>query len=351
MEWLPSRLVLQNDEVYTGLSPDWQKDIFCGEVVFTTGMTGYVESLTDPSFAGQILVFTYPLIGNYGVPKKELWESLKVHARGVVMNEISPFFSHHEAEMSLLDFLRSQNVPLITQVDTRTLTRRLRSNGVTLGAITHAELPVNVFTNYHECSLVKEVSIKEPLQIGSGEKTIIAVDCGMKENIIRCLQKFPITIKRVPWDYDYSEENFDGVFLSNGPGNPAECQATIEILKKALEKKKPVFGICLGAQILSLAIGASTYKLLYGHRGQNQPCVETTSERCFLTSQNHGYAVDATSLPEGWKVSFRNLNDNSVEGIEHLFLPFFAVQFHPEAAPGPTDTSWLFDKFYEMINQ
>jgi carbamoyl-phosphate synthase small subunit len=349
MEWLPSRLVLQNQEVYTGFSPNWQQGIFCGEVVFTTGMTGYVESLTDPSFAGQILVFTYPLIGNYGVPRKELWESSKVHARGVVINELSPFCSHREAETSLIEFLCSQNVPLITQVDTRTLTRHLRSNGVTLGAIARAEFSSAIFTTYCEDPLVGQVSIKESVTIGFGKKTIIAVDCGMKENIIRCLQKFPVTIKRVPWDYDYSEEDFDGVFLSNGPGDPSDCKKTVEILQKVLEKKKPVFGICLGAQVLALAIGAKTYKLLYGHRGQNQPCVEIKSERCFLTSQNHGYAIDETSLPKGWRVSFRNLNDGSIEGIEHERLPFFAVQFHPEAAPGPVDTQWLFDKFYEAL--
>jgi carbamoyl-phosphate synthase small subunit len=183
------------------------------------------------------------------------------------------------------------------------------------------------------------------------QKLIIAVDCGMKENIVRCLQQLPARIKRVPHDYDFTEEAFDGVFISNGPGDPARCTKTIAIIKKALAVKKPVFGICLGIQLMALAVGAKTYKLKFGHRSQNQPCFYVPTGKSFLTSQNHGYAVDEKTLPKDWQVSFKNLNDNTVAGIEHKTLPFFSVQFHPEAAPGPVDTQWLFNKFFEILNK
>jgi carbamoyl-phosphate synthase small subunit len=184
---------------------------------------------------------------------------------------------------------------------------------------------------------------------GKGSKKIIAVDCGMKENIVRCLTSLDATVVRVPYDYDYTKEEFDGLFISNGPGDPARCTATIEILKKALEMKKPIFGICLGSQLLALAAGASTYKLRFGHRGHNQPCQNSQNKHCVITSQNHGYAVDEKTIPRGWRVSYRNLNDGSVEGIAHESLPYFSVQFHPEAAPGPTDSHFLFEKFYKLL--
>jgi carbamoyl-phosphate synthase small subunit len=345
---IPSRLILQNGEVFEGLAPGWQKDTFFGEVVFTTGMTGYVESLTDPSYAGQILTFTYPLIGNYGVPAHTEWESRRIHARGVIIGSLSPFFDHQGAEQSLLKWLEEQKVPLLTGVDTRALTKRLRVDGVALGAIISDETPKH-FLDPNLTHLVAEVSVKKSEIYGKGLKKVIAVDCGMKENILRCLLQFPIEVKRVSHDYDYSEEEWDGVFLSNGPGDPTLCTETVRILKKAMQKKKPIFGICLGTQIMALSVGANTHKLRYGHRGQNQPCVDLSSERCYLTSQNHGYAVEEKSLPSDWQVSFRNLNDQSVEGIAHRTLPFFSVQFHPEAAPGPVDTLWLFEKFYELL--
>ena len=344
---IPSRLILQNGEVFEGLAPSWQNDSFFGEVVFTTGMTGYVESLTDPSYAGQILTFTYPLIGNYGVPASTEWESARIHARGVIIGSLSPFFDHHEARLSLLGWLEEQKVPILTGVDTRALTKRLRVDGVALGAISK-ETP-NHFLDPNLTHLVAEVSVKKTEIYGKGKKKVIAMDCGMKENILRSLVHFPMEVKRVPHDYDYSEEEWDGVFLSNGPGDPTLCAETIRILKKAMQKKKPIFGICLGTQLMALSVGAKTHKLRYGHRGQNQPCVDLSNERCYLTSQNHGYAIDEKSLPAEWQVTFRNLNDQSVEGIAHRTLPFFSVQFHPEAAPGPVDTLWLFEKFYEML--
>ena len=346
---VPARLVLQNGEIYEGLSPDWCREDLFGEVVFTTGMTGYVESLTDPSYAGQILTFTFPLIGNYGVPEQALWESSKAHLRGVVLSEISPYCDHFQASKSLETWLREQKVPFICQVDTRALTKSLRTQGVALGAITQSEKLPHSFPDPNQTHLVAEVSTKKIREYGQGKKKIIAVDCGMKENIIRSLLEFPIKIKRVPFDYDYSEEEFDGVFISNGPGDPIVCKETVAVLQKALKKKKPIFGICLGAQLLALSIGAKTFKLPFGHRGHNQPCEYLETGRCYLTSQNHGYAIDEKTLPKGWDVTFRNLNDSSVEGIAHEKLPFFAVQFHPEASPGPVDTLYLFEKFYKLL--
>jgi carbamoyl-phosphate synthase small subunit len=199
--------------------------------------------------------------------------------------------------------------------------------------------------------LVKRVSTCEKAVYGEGKKRIIAVDCGMKESMLRFLSHYPAQIVRVPHDYDYSEEPFDGVFLSNGPGDPVQCGQTVTILQKAMRKQKPIFGVCLGAQMLALAAGARTYKLPFGHRGQNQPCIDVETKRCYITSQNHGYAVDEKTLPDEWKVTFRNLNDGSVEGVAHKTLPFYSVQFHPEAAPGPTDTRGFFERFWECMQR
>ena len=342
---VPSKLLLESGEIFCGLSPSWQKEPVFGEVVFTTGMTGYVESLTDPSYAGQILAFTYPLIGNYGVPEKSLWESPKIQASGVVVGTASLEASHWNSKQTFLDWLASEKIPLITNVDTRQLTKRLRQKGTPFGAIGTDPL---AFPE-RSCALVAKVSCREKISIQSGLKKVIAVDCGMKENIVRSLCRYPLAIERIPYDYDYSDEPFDALFLSNGPGDPADCQKTIHILQKALQKKKPTFGICLGAQLLALAVGAKTYKLPFGHRGQNHPCLDIRQDRAILTSQNHGYAIDSDTLPQGWEVTFRSLNDHSVEGIRHRELPFFAVQFHPESAPGPTDAEYLFDQFYEMV--
>jgi carbamoyl-phosphate synthase small subunit len=343
----PSKLHLENGMVFKGSSPEWQQKDFLGEVVFTTGMTGYDLSLTDPSYAGQILVFTSPLIGNYGIPEQNTWESEKIHAAGVVICDTCIQWSHGKSTQSLLEWLHRQHVPLITGIDTRHLTKVLRHAGTMPGMISRSthwtptqSLPA------HTASFV---SIPQPISYGEGQRKIIAVDCGMKKNILRHLLKYPVEILRVPFDYDYSQEDFDGILLSNGPGDPENYQVTISILQRAMLHKKPIFGICLGAQLLSLAAGARTYKLSYGHRGHNQPCIDLNTKRCYVTSQNHGYAVCEDSLPTDWHVTFRNLNDQTVEGIAHNHLPFSAVQFHPEAAPGPTDTDWLFDHFIEPI--
>ena len=349
MQLIPAQLILETGEVFHGLSPTSQDGQHFGEVVFNTGMAGYVESLTDPSYAGQIISFTYPLIGNYGVSSPDTWESNKIHVSGVVMSEMAPVYSSHSAEKSLSTWLQENHIPWIMGIDTRALAKRLRTKGVIPGVITSVNQHPEKFVQFASVDWVHEVSIKEPRMYGSGEKLVIAIDCGMKENIIRCLTKYPLRIKRVPYNYDFTNEEFDGVFISNGPGDPIHCQQTIAILQKALAKQKPTFGICLGTQLMALAVGAKTYKLPFGHRSLNQPCLDVTSGRCFLTSQNHSYAVDETTLPKEWRVLFRNLNDQSVEGIEHSSLPFFAVQFHPEAAPGPLDTQWLFQKFYDAI--
>ncbi|MHB1948213.1 MAG: glutamine-hydrolyzing carbamoyl-phosphate synthase small subunit [Gammaproteobacteria bacterium] len=351
MELVPAQIVLATGESFSGQAPSSQQKTSFGEVVFNTGMVGYVESLTDPSYTGQILVFTYPLIGNYGVPDPSTWESSAIHVKGVVISELAAHYSNHSAQHSLLTWLNDQNIPFIVGVDTRALTIQLRNHGVIPGAICLGSEKPSEFEDFSGINWVKQVSITEPCYYGEGDKTIIVVDCGIKENIIRSLLEFPIRIKRVPCDYDFTEETYDGVFISNGPGDPKHCKTTIQILQKAMAKQKPIFGICLGTQLMALAVGANTYKLPFGHRAHNQPCMDLASQLCFLTSQNHSYAVDETTLPSDWQVTFRNLNDQSVEGIEHKQLPYFAVQFHPEAAPGPLDTQWLFQKFYDSICQ
>lgn len=347
--FVPSTLILEDGDCFQGFSPSWQKKDACGEVVFTTGMTGYPESLTDPSYTGQLLTFTYPLIGNYGFPDKQEWESAKIHARGLIVGELCRNWSHSRAEGSLLERLEKERVPLICGVDTRELTKKLRSRGTMAGIISHAKKKAFKFANPNAEHLVSQAARKETATYGSGAKKVIAIDCGMKETIIRRLAQFPLTVKRVPYDYDFTNEAYDGVFISNGPGNPEMCLETIALIKKAMKCGKPIFGICLGTQLLALAAGAKTYKLPFGHRGHNQPCIETATNKCYITSQNHGYAVDESSLPRQWRVSFKNLNDGSVEGIAHKEKPFFAVQFHPEAVPGPTDTTWLFNQFYKLL--
>ncbi len=341
-----------------------------GEVVFTTGMVGYCESLTDPSYCGQILVFTYPLIGNYGVAKdniiegiSEQFESLQIQVRAVIVGEYSEEYSHRQAEKSLSAWLEEHNIPGLSGIDTRALTQRLREKGVMRGKIVVEDdkseeiekesvagnFKKGDFSEAGDALLVSQVSVKEKVVYLRGSKKVLLVDCGVKHGILRQFLQRGITLIRVPWDYDFLQEEYDGLFLSNGPGDPTECVKTIEHVRKALMQDKPIFGICLGSQILALAAGAKTYKLRYGHRGQNQPCVQAGTKQCFITSQNHGYAVDEKTLSAGWEVWFTNANDGTNEGICHKTKPFFAVQFHPEACPGPTDAEFLFDRFIEKL--
>jgi len=339
-----SKLYLSDGTSFDGLAPEWQDGVFSGEVVFNTGMTGYPESLTDPSYSNQILVFTFPLIGNYGVVVTAT-ESGKIQVAGVIVSEAAEGWSHTKSDRSLIEWLHSQHIPIMTDVDTRALTKYLRTRGTMTGAISGTPIkPSDIKVEQ------KFVSINEPVTYNpEGKKKVILVDCGAKENIVRSLVAEGLQVKRVPYDYDYTNENYDGVMLSNGPGDPTDYKATVEIAKKAIKLGRPIFGICLGTQIMALAAGAKTYKLKYGHRGHNQPCLEISTNKGYITSQNHGYAIDAKTLPKDWKVSFKNLNDNSVEGIEHISKPFFSVQFHPEATPGPTDTAWLFKKFRGIL--
>ncbi|GAC1604984.1 MAG: glutamine-hydrolyzing carbamoyl-phosphate synthase small subunit [Hymenobacter sp.] len=325
-----------------------------GEVVFSTAMTGYPESLTDPSFAGQILVLTYPMVGNYGVPGEDLYESIstifesdKIHIAGLVVNYYSEEHSHWNAAKSLGDWLREYNIPGISGVDTRMLTKKLRENGSMLGKIVAEEdIP---FHDPNLDNLVAQVSPPVVQHYGSGQHKIVLVDCGTKTNIIRCFLERDVELIRVPWDYDFTTLAYDGLFLSNGPGDPKMCEATIQNLQKALQQDKPIFGICLGSQLMGLAAGGDTFKLKYGHRSHNQPVKLTGTQHCYITSQNHGFAVDTATLPAEWDMLFENLNDGTCEGIKHVSQPFFSTQFHPEAAGGPQDTEFLFDDFLKAV--
>ncbi|MGM9748410.1 MAG: glutamine-hydrolyzing carbamoyl-phosphate synthase small subunit [Candidatus Cryptobacteroides sp.] len=329
-----------------------------GEVVFSTAMVGYPESLTDPSYSGQILCVTYPLIGNYGVPSEGAdsngisinFESEKIHVRGLVISDYSSEYSHWNAVKSLGQWLEEQKIPGIYGIDTRELTKVLRENGAMLGMI----VPDGVEKSFPvpDPNLENQVAIvscKEVIRYGQGDKKIVLVDCGVKHNILRCLVNRGIEVIRVPWDYDFNTLEYDGLFISNGPGNPEFMDVTVEHIREAMKKDKPIFGICMGNQLLCRAGGASTYKLKYGHRSHNQPVRMVGTNRCFITSQNHGFAVDNNTLGADWEPLFINMNDNTNEGIRHKSKPFFSAQFHPEASSGPTDTEFLFDEFISKL--
>ena len=350
-----ARLILEDGSVFHGKSFGTEKSV-AGEVVFNTAMTGYPESLTDPSYKGQILVSTYPLIGNYGVPGDEQendlslnFESRKLHLSGFVVSDYSDDYSHWNASRSLSDWMQENNVPGISGIDTRALTKLIREKGVMLGKI-EVEEKVDFF-DPNMLNLVDEVSHREKQIYGNGKYRILLIDCGLKNNIIRHLLERDTTIIRVPWNHDISNEEYDGLFISNGPGDPKKCNITIRNLKSAFRNSEPIFGICLGSQLMALAAGGDTYKMNYGHRGHNQPVVNLLDNKAYITSQNHGYAVDSNSLPEEWNPLFVNLNDNTVEGVIHRNKPFFATQFHPEASGGPTDTEFLFDLFLDKVKK
>lgn len=354
------KLLLQDGTVFEGESFGASSNA-AGEVVFATGMTGYVESFSDPSFAGQILMCTYPLIGNYGVPSSDKFESEKMQIAGLVVANYSDTYSHHDAVQSLADWCKASGVPAITGVDTRAITKRLREKGAMLGQLIHSGEPGDFFDPNTE-NLVAKVSPKEVRTYGSGPTKIVLIDCGAKENIVRSLTRPETTVIRVPWDYDFTSMDYRALAISNGPGDPTMCGPIVENIKKAMAEDKPILGVCLGNQLLALAAGARTYKLPFGHRGQNVPCtdVETgrpdsakaTTGKCYITSQNHGFAVDESTLPTEWKPWFKNANDGSNEGIAHVSKPWRSVQFHPEATPGPTDTSWILQRFLDdLINK
>jgi carbamoyl-phosphate synthase small subunit len=344
MSMQTAKLILEDGTHYSGRLSGFPRSV-SGEVVFNTGMVGYTESLTDPSYSGQILCLTYPLVGNYGVPPA--FESERIQASALVVSELADEYSHALAEKSLPQWLEEQAIPCLSGIDTRALTKRLRSRGCMLGKIVVGDRDVS-FDDPNQRNLVAGVSGERQVFEG-GRRTVLLVDCGAKASIVEKLRARGMTVIRVPWDYDFLSEDFDALLVSNGPGDPGACGAAIRNLQRAMRAKRPIMGICLGHQLLALAAGANTYKLKFGHRGHNQPCLEEGSGRCFITSQNHGYAVDPASLPHGWQPWFTNANDGSNEGMRHRSAPFMSVQFHPEAAPGPVDCEPLFDKFVSMI--
>jgi len=343
---MKAKLILKNDLQIEGQSFGYE-EAKSGELVFSTGMVGYPEFLTDPSYEGQILVLTYPIIGNYGVPDKRFWESSRIHVAGLVVNQYVDTPSHFQSKKTLSQWLKEEKIPALEIKDTRLLTQILRDKGVQLAKIVFKD-EIN-FYDPNKDNLVDRVSAKKVEKTGEGLKTVVLIDCGVKENIKRSLLKRNVRLITVPWDFDIFnlKEKFDGVVVSNGPGDPKMCQATIKTVKKVLEKRMPLLGICLGNQILALAAGGDTYKMKFGHRGQNQPCFEVETGRCYITTQNHGFAIG--KIPDDFIPWFINANDQTNEGIIHKKYPFMSVQFHPEACPGPTDTEWIFDKFLSYL--
>ena len=348
------KLVLEDGTEVEGLS--FGADVSAaGEVVFNTAMTGYPESLTDPSYKGEILILTYPIIGNYGVPVRDkedhlfkYFESNSLHISALVISDYTEEYSHWNAERSLGDWLKEHNIPGICNVDTRMLTKIIREKGSMPGKIISNGEDID-FYDPNTDNLVAQVSCKKREVYGNGKYKIVLVDCGVKNSMLRYLMENEFTIIRVPWDYDFLQEDYDGLFISNGPGDPKKCDVTIRNISKAMEQDKPIFGICLGNQLMGLASGADTYKLKYGHRSHNQPVIHAGTNRAYITSQNHGYAINNNTLAKNWDTLFLNLNDNTNEGIIHKTKPFFSTQFHPEASGGPTDTIFLFEKFHEMV--
>ena len=350
------KIILEDGTEIHGKSFGYEGSV-AGEVVFNTAMTGYPESLTDPSYKGQILVATYPLIGNYGVPAYDLennmlknFESEKIQISALIISDYSFQYSHWNASKSLADWLKEHKIPGIYDIDTRALTKILREKGSMLGKIIFNNKDIEQF-NPNNFNLVDLISTKKRTVYGNGKYKIMLLDCGVKNNIIRVFLKRNTTVIRVPWNYDYHKEEFDGLFISNGPGNPKMCAKTIENLKISLKKDIPIFGICLGTQLMALASGADTYKLKYGHRSHNQPVRLEGTNNCYITSQNHGFAIDNKTLNADWKPLFTNINDGTCEVIKHISKPFFASQFHPEASSGPVDTEFLFDDFIKMIKE
>jgi carbamoyl-phosphate synthase small subunit len=335
-----------------------------GEVVFNTAMSGYVEALTDPSYRGQILVLTCPLVGNYGVPPPRRagsldgpYESARIQIQALVVQHYVDAYSHHEARRSLHEWLLAEGVPGLTGVDTRSLTRRLREHGTIQGWLYPASMCEDDARQRCRSVDMREevfriVAPREPIRYGDGKHTILLIDAGAKDNIVRSLLARGASVLRAPWHADLAglAGQADGILIGNGPGDPKDLEPLVAQVRKLIESyRKPVFGVCLGNQILALAAGADTYKLPYGHRGVNQPVQDLLTRRCYVTSQNHGYAVSDRALPKDWEPWFVNINDGTNEGIRSRHHPYFSIQFHPEASPGPQDTGFLFDDFMRLV--
>ena len=353
-------LRLEDGTEFHGTSFGYEKPV-AGEVVFNTAMMGYPESLTDPSYAGQLMTLTFPLVGNYGVPPftfeenglPTFMESEKIHVRAIIVSDYSREFSHWNGVETLADWLKREQVPGTTGIDTRQLTKVLREHGVMMGKILFDDMPDEVpEADYAGVNFVDQVSCREVIKYNEGaDKKVVLVDCGVKANILRCLIRRGVEVIRVPWNYDFNELEFDGLFLANGPGDPETCEVTVQNIRRFLANPvvRPCMGICMGNQLLSKAAGARIYKLKYGHRSHNQPVRKVGTETCFITSQNHGYAVDSSSLPADWEPMFVNMNDGSNEGVRHKKNPWFSAQFHPEACSGPVDTEYMFDDFVKLL--
>jgi carbamoyl-phosphate synthase small subunit len=360
MTGLRAALALEDGSVWEGRGFGAPGRV-AGEVVFNTGMVGYPESITDPSYQGQILCQTYPLIGNYGVDPCR-FESTGPHIQGYVISELCPIPSHRTSKLTLDDWLEQNGVPGLQGIDTRALTKKLRVKGVMLGILEVSEKDPDLdalrtqarrIPDPYRRHLVEEVSTPQTKTYNAASsRTVVLLDCGAKESIIRSLVRRKLRVVRMPARSTAGQvmvHSPAGIVISNGPGDPKMCRETIETVRTLMKERLPIFGICLGNQILALAAGGRTYKLKFGHRGQNQPCLEVGTRRCYITSQNHGFAVDPDSLPSDWRPWFTNANDQTNEGLLHRSGIFSSVQFHPEAAPGPNDTDFLFDAFAERL--
>lgn len=360
---------IKNGPTFTGTSFGAETKSISGEAVFTTSLVGYTESITDPSYSGQILVFTQPLIGNYGIPSSterdefnllKFFESPHPSLKAIIVSDYSKKYSHWTAIESLSQFCKRENIVALSDIDTRSVVQYLRENGSSLARITFDNHTPVDFINPMKQLLVANVSTKKPYYIQSTDKNsninVALIDCGVKENIIRCLVSRGANVTVLPYDFPIQDvaKNFDGLFISNGPGDPASVQITINNLKVLLNDKSlsdlPIFGICLGHQLLALASGGNTKKMKYGNRAHNIPVMNLRNKMCYITSQNHGYEVDISTLSsDEWEPLFININDQSNEGMIHKYKPIFSSQFHPEAKGGPLDTSILFDDYFKNI--
>lgn len=357
-----SRLVLEDGSQFRG-SLFGAACPVGGEVVFNSAMTGYVEALTDPSYRGQILVMTYPLVGNYGVPAPRPagsidrpYESARIQPQGLVVQAYSTHFSHHASTRSLGQWLETEGIPAVTGIDTRTLTRLLRERGTMQGWLFPADITLDEArgmaraVEMHQ-EVFLEVAPRQVTRYEGGAMRVLLIDCGAKDQVVRSLLERQATVTRVPWHLELEPfaRNADGILIANGPGDPQDLGHLAEQVRNLMSWFcGPIFGLCLGHQILAIAAGAHTFKLPYGHRGVNQPVQDLFTRRCFVTSQNHGFAVDESSLPVEWEPWFVNINDGTNEGIRSKTRPHASVQFHPEATPGPRDTGYLFNEFLQL---